>query len=215
MPRISLDSIHMLENDPSGRCASVDSTASFAIYQFTVSSCGTRMKVGINRGRAFEHVINHGGERAWHCCITVLVYPMVTIICPPLCPSGRKRFCYLWEHDVIRIWSGRWTSWINFEGQFLWVRRLICFYAEVFGYNQWKVAQYFLSVSWRLKFQCRYSGSAVEALVVEVNTVPPPPPVSQNGPLRVELRLASGQCSTKGCSDGEQNPEMQISQQNQ
>lgn len=64
MPRISLDSIHMLENDPSGRCASVDSTASFAIYQFTVSSCGTRMKVGMNCGRAFEHVINHGGERA-------------------------------------------------------------------------------------------------------------------------------------------------------
>lgn len=38
--------------------------------------------------------------------------------------------------------------------------------------------------------------------MVEVNTVPPPPPpVSQRGPLRVELRLANGQCSTKGCSD--------------
>ncbi len=48
MPQISLDSIHMLENDPSDPCAPVGSTASFAIYQFTVSSCGTRMKVGMN-----------------------------------------------------------------------------------------------------------------------------------------------------------------------
>lgn len=76
------------------------------------------------------NVINHGGERAWNCCITVLVYPMVTIICPPLYPSGRKRFCYLWEHDIICVWSGPWTSWINYERQFLWVRRLVCFYVS-------------------------------------------------------------------------------------
>ncbi len=41
----------------------------------------------------------------------------------------------------------------------------------------------------RLLFQCRYSGTSVEALVMEVNTVPPPPPVAAPGPLRVELRL--------------------------
>ncbi|XP_051954500.1 zona pellucida sperm-binding protein 4-like [Xyrauchen texanus] len=52
-----------------------------------------------------------------------------------------------------------------------------------------------------LLFQCRYSGTAAQALVVEVNTVPPPPPVAAPGPLRVELRLANGQCVTKGCAE--------------
>ncbi|KTF87167.1 hypothetical protein cypCar_00046101, partial [Cyprinus carpio] len=41
----------------------------------------------------------------------------------------------------------------------------------------------------------------VQALVVEVNTIPPPPPVAAPGPLRVELRLANGQCVTKGCAE--------------
>ncbi|XP_056587772.1 zona pellucida sperm-binding protein 4-like [Triplophysa dalaica] len=55
-----------------------------------------------------------------------------------------------------------------------------------------------------LLFQCRYSATAVEALVVDVNTVPPPPPVAAPGPLRVELRLANGQCVTKGCAEGDE-----------
>ncbi len=55
---------------------------------------------------------------------------------------------------------------------------------------------------YRLLVQCRYSGTSVEALVVEVNSVPPPPPVAAPGPLRVELRLANGQCVTKGCAEG-------------
>ena len=60
----------------------------------------------------------------------------------------------------------------------------------------------------RLDFQCRYYGSEVVSLVAEVNTVPPPLPVAAPGPLRVELRLASGQCDAKGakgvngCTDG-------------
>ncbi len=37
---------------------------------------------------------------------------------------------------------------------------------------------------------------------MEVNSVPPPPPVAAPGPLRVELRLANGQCVTKGCAEG-------------
>ncbi|XP_026107651.1 zona pellucida sperm-binding protein 4-like [Carassius auratus] len=53
-------------------------------------------------------------------------------------------------------------------------------------------------------FQCRYSETSVEALVVEVNSVPPPPPVAAPGPLRVELRLANGQCVTKGCAEGDE-----------
>ncbi|ROL50565.1 Zona pellucida sperm-binding protein 4 [Anabarilius grahami] len=55
-----------------------------------------------------------------------------------------------------------------------------------------------------LLFQCRYSATSVEALVVEVNTVPPPPPVAAPVPLRVELRLANGQCITKGCAEGDE-----------
>ncbi|KAJ8332127.1 hypothetical protein SKAU_G00428920 [Synaphobranchus kaupii] len=57
-----------------------------------------------------------------------------------------------------------------------------------------------------LSFQCRYHGSAVVSLVAEVNTVPPPLPVAAAGPLRVELRLASGQCDSKGakgCADAD------------
>ncbi|KAJ8378478.1 hypothetical protein AAFF_G00239420 [Aldrovandia affinis] len=52
-----------------------------------------------------------------------------------------------------------------------------------------------------LSFQCRYVGSEVVSLVAEVNTVPPPLSVAAPGPLRVELRLANGQCDAKGCSD--------------
>lgn len=62
------------------------------------------------------------------------------------------------------------------------------------------------NLSWssdRLLFQCRYSGTAVEALVIEVNDVPSPLPVAAAGPLRVELRLGNGQCHTKGCVEGE------------
>lgn len=52
---------------------------------------------------------------------------------------------------------------------------------------------------YELLFQCRYSRSSFEALVVEINPVPPPLPVAAPGPLRVELRLANGQCFLKGC----------------
>ncbi|KAL7387510.1 hypothetical protein ABVT39_024575 [Epinephelus coioides] len=54
-----------------------------------------------------------------------------------------------------------------------------------------------------LLFQCRYSGTAVEALVMDVNAVPPPVPVAAAGPLRVELKLGNGQCHSKGCVEEE------------
>uniref|UniRef100_A0A7N8X9C2 Zona pellucida sperm-binding protein 4 n=1 Tax=Mastacembelus armatus TaxID=205130 RepID=A0A7N8X9C2_9TELE len=54
-----------------------------------------------------------------------------------------------------------------------------------------------------LLFQCRYSGTAVAALVLEVNAVPPPVLVAAAGPLRVELRLGNGQCYSKGCVEEE------------
>ncbi|XP_048849821.1 zona pellucida sperm-binding protein 4-like [Brienomyrus brachyistius] len=54
-----------------------------------------------------------------------------------------------------------------------------------------------------LLFQCKYNGSDVVSLAAEINTVPPPLPVTAPGPLRVELRIANGQCASKGCSEGE------------
>ncbi|XP_069013455.1 zona pellucida sperm-binding protein 4-like [Embiotoca jacksoni] len=50
-----------------------------------------------------------------------------------------------------------------------------------------------------LLFQCRYSGTAVEALALEVNALPPPVSVAAAGPLRVELRFGNGQCYSNGC----------------
>lgn len=38
--------------------------------------------------------------------------------------------------------------------------------------------------------------------MVEVNALPPPAPVAATGPVRVALRLASGQCYNKGCVEG-------------
>ncbi|XP_058486477.1 zona pellucida sperm-binding protein 4-like [Solea solea] len=55
-----------------------------------------------------------------------------------------------------------------------------------------------------LLFQCKYSDMAVEALVMEVNDLPPPIPVAAAGPLRVELRLGNGQCYSKGCVEEEE-----------
>uniref|UniRef100_A0A3P8SBT3 Zona pellucida sperm-binding protein 4 n=1 Tax=Amphiprion percula TaxID=161767 RepID=A0A3P8SBT3_AMPPE len=51
-------------------------------------------------------------------------------------------------------------------------------------------------------FQCRYIGTSVETLVVEVLPLQNPPlPVAGLGPISVKLRLANGQCSSKGCNE--------------
>ncbi|XP_066520834.1 zona pellucida glycoprotein 2, like 2 [Hoplias malabaricus] len=55
--------------------------------------------------------------------------------------------------------------------------------------------------SYALKFQCKYLATTVASLMLNANTVPPPRPVFNQGPLQVELRLANGVCATKGCSD--------------
>ncbi|XP_068197057.1 zona pellucida sperm-binding protein 4-like [Antennarius striatus] len=54
-----------------------------------------------------------------------------------------------------------------------------------------------------LLFQCHYSSTAVEALVMEVNAIPPPMPVAAAGPLRVELKVGNGYCRSKGCVEAE------------
>ncbi|XP_029104375.1 zona pellucida sperm-binding protein 4-like isoform X1 [Scleropages formosus] len=55
--------------------------------------------------------------------------------------------------------------------------------------------------TFELLFQCKYLGSELVSLMADVYTVAPPPPVAAPGPLRVELRLANGQCNTKGCDE--------------
>nr|UTU47124.1 zona pellucida protein 2c [Sebastes schlegelii] len=55
---------------------------------------------------------------------------------------------------------------------------------------------------YELLVQCRYIGTSVEALVIEVGLVFAPP-VAAPGPLRVELRLGNGQCANKGCAEAE------------
>nr|AAY21007.1 zona pellucida protein Bb [Sparus aurata] len=56
--------------------------------------------------------------------------------------------------------------------------------------------------SYELLFQCRYTALSVETLVVEVLPLQDPPlPVAALGPISVHLRLANGQCNTKGCNE--------------
>ncbi|XP_070969406.1 zona pellucida sperm-binding protein 4-like [Oncorhynchus clarkii lewisi] len=53
-----------------------------------------------------------------------------------------------------------------------------------------------------LLFQCRYTGTSVETLIIEVRTYPNPNPVvSVDAVLHVELRLANGRCLSKGCDE--------------
>ncbi|KAM9854741.1 zona pellucida sperm-binding protein 4-like [Aulostomus maculatus] len=55
---------------------------------------------------------------------------------------------------------------------------------------------------YELLFQCRYTGTSVETLVVEVLPIDNPPPgAAAMGPIRVHLRLANGQCASKGCNE--------------
>ncbi|CAB1323075.1 unnamed protein product [Coregonus sp. 'balchen'] len=53
-----------------------------------------------------------------------------------------------------------------------------------------------------LLFQCRYTGTSVETLLMEVKMYPNPNPmVTVDAVLNVELRLANGQCLSKGCDE--------------
>ncbi|XP_061695282.1 zona pellucida sperm-binding protein 4-like [Syngnathoides biaculeatus] len=129
-PPVDVNSISLMEmNDPT--CNAVDTTATFAIFQFPMTMCGTTIKEEDN----FVVYENHMSS----------------------------------SYEVGIGPRGSITRDSHFE----------------------------------LLFQCRYSGTAVEALVVEVNDLPPPESVAAAGPLRVELRLANGECFTKGCVEEE------------
>uniref|UniRef100_A0A3B4YWR6 Zona pellucida sperm-binding protein 4 n=1 Tax=Seriola lalandi dorsalis TaxID=1841481 RepID=A0A3B4YWR6_SERLL len=55
---------------------------------------------------------------------------------------------------------------------------------------------------YELLFQCRYIGTSVETVVVEVLPLQDPPlPAAALGPIQVHLWLANGQCHTKGCNE--------------
>ncbi|XP_070827860.1 zona pellucida sperm-binding protein 4-like [Chaetodon trifascialis] len=56
--------------------------------------------------------------------------------------------------------------------------------------------------SYDVRFQCRYTGTSVETVVVDVLDIQEPLlPVAALGPIRVHLRLANGQCNAKGCNE--------------
>ncbi|KAJ8397762.1 hypothetical protein AAFF_G00434510 [Aldrovandia affinis] len=129
VPRLSLDSVSLLEGGNVAPCGPVSTTPAFVIFQFPVSACGTTMR---EEGGyvVYENELSSSYE--------VASGPLGSI-----------------TRDSVH----------------------------------------------ELSFQCRYFGSELVSLVAEVNTVPPPLPVAAPGPLRVELRLANGQCDAKGCSD--------------
>ncbi|KAI4825872.1 hypothetical protein KUCAC02_021536 [Chaenocephalus aceratus] len=87
------------------------------------------------------------------------------------------------------------TVMMEEPGVIIYENRMSSFYEVALGPNGaiTRDSQY------ELLLQCRYIGTSIEALVIKVGLLPPPPPVAAPGPLRVELVLANGQCSDKGC----------------
>ncbi|XP_048063869.1 zona pellucida sperm-binding protein 4-like [Megalobrama amblycephala] len=115
---------------------------------------------------------------------------------PPCSPVGSTPSFAIYQFPVTACG----TSMMEDSGYVVYENRMISSYEVGIG----PLGSITRDSHFELLFQCRYSGTSVEALVVEVNTVPPPPPVAAPGPLRVELRLANGQCVTKGCAEGDE-----------
>ncbi|XP_062854179.1 zona pellucida glycoprotein 2, like 2 [Trichomycterus rosablanca] len=128
VPEIDLDNISVVESTDSS-CKAVDSNDDFAIYQFPVTACGTRIKV---------------------------------------------------------------------DGDYVVYENMIASSYEVGVSARGSITR---DSSYMVAFECRYLSTAVESLKLEVNTPPAPSPVLQQGPLRVELRLANGVCFSGECSD--------------
>ncbi|XP_048063867.1 zona pellucida sperm-binding protein 4-like isoform X2 [Megalobrama amblycephala] len=115
---------------------------------------------------------------------------------PPCSPVGSTPSFAIYQFPVTACG----TSMMEDSGYVVYENRMTSLYEVGIG----PLGSITRDSHFELLFQCRYSGTSVEALVVEVNTVPPPPPVAAPGPLRVELRLANGQCVTKGCAEGDE-----------
>ncbi|XP_065112670.1 zona pellucida sperm-binding protein 4-like [Paramisgurnus dabryanus] len=115
---------------------------------------------------------------------------------PPCAPVGSTPSFAIYQFPVTACG----TSMMEENGYVVYENRMTSSYEVGIG----PLGSITRDSHFELLFQCRYSATAVQALVVEVNTVPPPPPVAAPGPLRVELRLANGQCVTKGCAEGDE-----------
>ncbi|XP_051510310.1 zona pellucida sperm-binding protein 4-like [Myxocyprinus asiaticus] len=112
---------------------------------------------------------------------------------PPCAPVGSTPSFAIYQFPVTACG----TSMMEDNGYVVYENRMTSSYEVGIG----QLGSITRDSHFELLFQCRYSGTAVQALVVEVNTAPPPPPIAAPGPLRVELRLANGQCVTKGCAE--------------
>uniref|UniRef100_A0A8C5D683 Zona pellucida sperm-binding protein 4 n=1 Tax=Gouania willdenowi TaxID=441366 RepID=A0A8C5D683_GOUWI len=82
-------------------------------------------------------------------------------------------------------------------GMIVYENRLSCSYEVLLG----PFGAITRDTQFDLSVQCRYVGTTVEALVVEISGLSSPYPVVAPGPLHVELRIANGICNTKGCND--------------
>ncbi|KAG1932812.1 zona pellucida sperm-binding protein 2 isoform 1 preproprotein [Pimephales promelas] len=109
---------------------------------------------------------------------------------PPCSPVGSTPFFAIYQFPVTACG----TSMMEESGYVVYENRMVSSYEVGIGPLG--------SITRDSHFE--YSATSVEALVVEVNSVPPPPPVAAPGPLRMELRLANGQCVTKGCAEGDE-----------
>ncbi|XP_052003945.1 zona pellucida sperm-binding protein 4-like [Xyrauchen texanus] len=112
---------------------------------------------------------------------------------PPCSPVGSTPSFAIYQFPVTACG----TSMMEDNGYVVYENRITSSYEVGIG----QLGSITRDSHFELLFQCRFSGTAVQALVLEVNTIPPPPPVAAPGPLRVELRLANGQCVTKGCAE--------------
>ncbi|KAJ8407404.1 hypothetical protein AAFF_G00279780 [Aldrovandia affinis] len=85
------------------------------------------------------------------------------------------------------------------EGDHLIYENLV---SSLYEYGTGHLGSITRDTDYALLIRCRYQGSEVLALGAEVKRLSlPPVPVTVQGPLRVELRLANGQCGAKGCSE--------------
>ncbi|KAM8861514.1 zona pellucida sperm-binding protein 4-like [Synchiropus picturatus] len=91
--------------------------------------------------------------------------------------------------------TGCGTTMTDESGVVVYENRMSSFYEVAIG----ELGAITRDSHYDLLVQCRYIGVSVEALVIEVGNVPPPPPVAAPGPFFVELRLGNGECTAKGC----------------
>lgn len=87
-PKLDVDSVGLL-NSESSFCSAVDYTASFAVFQFPVTECGTVVKeVGVSVMQVHNVCLQH------FCLYLLLMHTT-------LCPAGGRLHCVREPHDLI------------------------------------------------------------------------------------------------------------------